>query len=478
MPFRRDGIKMAALAAVVLWSSDAALVEAWSPSRPNVLFIMSDDHAAHAIGAYRSRVNRTPNIDRIAAGGMRFDNCFCTNSICAPSRAVILTGKYSHLNGVVDNRRRFDGSQQTFPKLLRQAGYETAVVGKWHLKSPPAGFDYWNVLPGQGAYHDPVMIEGGVKSKHAGYVTDIITDETIRWLKNRRAGKPFCLMLHHKAPHGNWEPDRKHAAMYAGVEIPQPETFNDDYATRSPHIRDHRLHVGPKQWELHFLRRFGTIPAGMTEQEVRGWVYQRYMKDYLRCIASVDDNVGRVLDYLDGAGLSGNTVVLYTSDQGFFLGDHGLYDKRFMYEHSLRMPLLVRYPKEIKPGSTAGALVLSLDFAPTILDYAGAAVPPDVQGRSFRPIARGTKPADWRRAMVYRFYESAYGIGPHEGIRTDRYKLIHYLYGREAWELFDLERDPNELKNLYREPEHAGRAAELKAKMEGLKKQYGIVDGK
>lgn len=473
MPFRRNGIELAALAAAVLWSSGAAPVEAASPSRPNVLFIMSDDHAAHAIGAYGSRVNRTPNIDRIAAGGMRFDNCFCTNSLCAPSRAVILTGKYSHANGVVDNGRLFDGAQQTFPKLLRQAGYETAIVGKWHLKSPPTGFDYWNVLPGQGVYHDPVMIEGGVRKKHAGYVTDVITDEALRWLKRRRADRPFCLMLHHKAPHANWEPDRKHAAVYGGVEIPEPETFNDDYATRSPQIRDHRLHVGPSQWELHFLRRFGSIPGGMTEQQVRRWVYQRFMKDYLRCIASVDDNVGRVLDYLDQAGLSDSTVVVYTSDQGFFLGDHGLYDKRFMYEHSLRMPLLVRYPKEIKPGSTAGAMVLNLDFAPTILDYAGVAVPPDIQGRSFRPIARGTKPADWRTAMYYRFYENGYGIGPMEGIRTDRYKLIHYLYGQEAWEMYDLARDPNELKNLARDPEHARQTVELKATMEELKKRYG-----
>ena len=441
--------------------------------RPNILFIMSDDHASHAISAYGSRINRTPHIDRLTREGMRFDNCFCTNSICAPSRAVILTGKYSHRNGVMDNARPFDGSQQTFPKLLRQAGYQTAIVGKWHLKSPPTGFDYSNVLPGQGAYHDPVMVENGLRKKCTGYVTDLITDSALQWLRNRAGDKPFLMMLHHKAPHANWEPDPKHAEMFADTKIPRPETFDDDYETRTAQIANHRLHVGPKQWELHF-QRLGQIPQGMTGQQTREWVYQVYMKHYLRCIASVDDNVGRVLDYLDEAGLSDNTIVVYTSDQGFFLGDHGLYDKRFMYEHALRMPLLMRYPKEIKPGTTSDHIVLNLDFASTLLDYAGVAIPSDIQGQSFRPIAQGQAPGNWRRAMYYHFYEKAYRIGPHEGIRTQRYKLIHFLYGDEGWELYDLEEDPHEMDNLYGHPENQQLVRQLKKRMETLKKGYDL----
>lgn len=441
--------------------------------RPNILFIMSDDHASHAISAYGSRVNRTPNIDRIAREGVRFDNCFCTNSICAPSRAVILTGKYSHLNGVIDNRKRFDGRQQTLPKLLQQAGYQTAMVGKWHLKTAPTGFHYSNVLPGQGAYHNPVLIENGTKKKHTGYVTDLITDIAIQWLKDRPGDKPFFVMLHHKAPHANWEPDEKHAELYKEADIPEPSTFNDTYESRTDQIKNHRLHVGPKQWELHF-KRFGALPDGMTDQETKEWVYQVYMKNYLRCIASVDDTVGRVLDYLDEAGLRDNTIVIYTSDQGFFLGDHGLYDKRFMYEHALRMPLLMRYPKEIKPGTTRDEIVLNLDFAPTLLDYAGASVPADIQGRSFQAIAHGRTLDDWRKVMYYRFYESAFGIGPHEGVRTGRYKLIHFLYGDEGWELYDLQKDPNEMKNLYGRPEYREMIQTLKTEMGGLKRRYGV----
>jgi len=442
-------------------------------SRPHILFIMSDDHASHAIGAYGSRINRTPHIDRLAREGMRFDNCFCTNSICAPSRAVILTGKYSHLNGVMDNSRPFDGSQQTLPRLLRQAGYQTAVVGKWHLKSPPTGFDYSNVLPGQGDYHNPVMVENGLRKKLTGYVTDLITDSALQWLKNHDSDKPFLMMLHHKAPHADWEPDPKHAEMFADTEIPRPETFDDDYETRTAQIANHRLHVGPKQWELHF-QRLGQIPQGMTGQETREWVYHVYMKHYLRCIASVDDNVGRVLDYLDETGLSDNTIVVYTSDQGFFLGDHGLYDKRFMYEHALRMPLLMRYPKEIESSTTSDQIVLNLDFASTLLDYAGVAVPSDIQGRSFRAIAQGQAPGNWRRAMYYRFYEKAFGIGPHEGIRTQRYKLIHFLYGDEGWELYDLEKDPDEMDNLYGHPESQRLVRRLKKRLQALKNRYGL----
>lgn len=466
----------ACMGAVVLSLTPSIMAGTNTDRRPNLIFIMSDDHASHAISAYGSTINKTPNIDRLAKEGMRFDNCFCTNSICAPSRAVILTGKYNHLNGVVDNGARFDGRQQTMPKLLQQAGYQTALVGKWHLKSQPTGFHYHNVLPGQGEYHNPVMIENGNSQEHEGYVTDLITDNAISWLKKQEVSdKPFFLMLHHKAPHANWEPDEKHMELYSDKDIPYPATFNDGYETRTGQIKNHRLHVGPKQWGLHF-KRFGEIPVGMTTQETRRWVYQKYMKNYLRCIASVDDNVGRLLDYLDQSGLARKTVVVYTSDQGFFLGDHGLYDKRFMYEHSLRMPLLVRYPEGIKPGSTMDAIVLNLDFASTLLDYARAPIPKDLQGQSFMDIANGKRSQDWRTAMYYRFYEKAYGIGPHEGVRTRRHKLIHYLYGDRGWELYDLEKDPDELMNLYEAPETEDLVGDLKNTLRSLKRKYEIKD--
>ena len=475
MKTRRDFLISVGSGAVALALTPSVMVGTQSHKRPNIILIMSDDHASHAISAYGSTINKTPNIDRLAAEGIRFDNCFCTNSICAPSRAVILTGKYSHLNGVIDNGVRFDGTQQTLPKLLQQAGYQTAIVGKWHLKSPPTGFHYSNVLPGQGVYHDPVMIENGNSRKHKGYVTDLITDSAISWLKKQESSEtPFFLMLHHKAPHANWEPDKKHMTMYSDEDVPLPATFNDDYKTRTAQIENHRLHVGPKQWELHF-KRFGQIPEGMNEQETREWAYQKYMKNYLRCIASVDDNVGRVLDYLKRANLAENTIVVYTSDQGFFLGDHGLYDKRFMYEHSLRMPLLMRYPQNIKPSSVSDEIVSNLDFAATFLGYAHAPVPEDIQGESFKSIAHGSTPKDWRTAIYYRFYEKGYGIGPHEGIRTKRHKLIHFMYGDMGWELYDLSRDPNELNNVYGSAANEGLVEDLKAMLASLKRKYKVT---
>ena len=441
--------------------------------RPNVLFIMSDDHASHAIGCYGSTINATPNIDRLARDGVRFRNCFCTNSLCAPSRAVILTGKYSHRNGVISNGVKFDGAQQTLPKLLQAQGYETAIVGKWHLQSEPSGFDYSNILPGQGSYHDPLMIENGIEYSNVGYVTDLITDKALEWIEGRDSSRPFFLMLHHKAPHANWEPDEKHETLFTDVDVPLPSTFNDDYRTRSAQIRNHRLHVGPSQWELHF-KRFGELPVGVTEQETREQVYQVYIKNYLRCVASVDDNIGRVLNYLDESGLSENTIVVYTSDQGFFLGDHGLYDKRFMYEESLRMPLLMRYPMTIPPGLVTDTMVLNLDFTPTFLDYANTPTPGDIQGESFRSVAQGETPANWRTAMYYRFYESAYGIGPHEGVRTLKHKLIRFLYGDMGWELYDLKVDPLEMTNVYEDPKYQAVKDELMTTLNDLRSYYGV----
>ncbi len=444
-------------------------------ARPNIVFIMTDDHASHALSCYGSRINKTPNLDRIANEGMRFDNCFCTNSICAPSRAVILTGKYSHINGVIDNKVRFDGSQQIFPKLLQKAGYETAMIGKWHLKSSPTGFDYWCVLPGQGDYHNPSFIEMDAKRRYRGYVTDIITDKSIEWLKKRDGRKPFCLMYQHKAPHRNWQPDEKHAKMYEDIDIPLPETFDDDWSTRSDAAREQEMtiehHLTPGDLKV-------PPPPGLKGQALKKWKYERYIKDYLRCIASVDDNVGRFLDYLDEAGLAENTVVVYTSDQGFYLGDHGWFDKRFMYEESLRMPFLIRYPKEIKPGSVNEDIVVNIDFAPTFLGFAGVNAPSDMQGESIRSILRGQTPSDWRKSMYYHYYEYPgwHMVKRHYGVRTERYKLMHFYYDIDAWELYDLQKDPNELNNVYEDPAYADIITDLKAELKRLQKKYGDSD--
>jgi arylsulfatase A-like enzyme len=464
-------------------------------SRPNILFIMTDDHASHALSCYAGKINKTPNLDRIAKEGMLFKNCFCTNSICAPSRAVILTGKYSHINGVIDNRKKFDPTQQTFPMLLQKAGYETAMIGKWHLKTDPTGFDYWNVLPGQGTYYNPAMIEMGERKKHTGYTTDIITDHALNWLKQRSSQKPFCLMYHHKAPHRRWEPGPQYLTMYDDVTIPEPDNLFDDYANRgraakeqdmsieeTMNKRDLKL-VPPNNLTPHQLKLWNAAyepkndafrRANLSGKDLVRWKYQRYIKDYLRCIASVDDNVGRVLDCLDQTGLAKNTVVVYTSDQGFYLGDHGWFDKRFMYEESLRMPLLVRYPQEIKPGSVSSDIVLNLDFAQTFLDFAGLPAPPDMQGRSMRPILRGKTPRRWRTSMYYHYYEypAVHSVKRHYGIRTERYKLIHFYHDIDQWELYDLKNDPDEMNNIYDEPENAVLIKKLKAELKMLRKKY------
>jgi len=457
---------------LVQWPATAALAEnAGRPPKPNVLFIMADDHAAHAVSAYGSRINRTPNIDRLAREGVLFGNCFAVNSLCAPSRAAILTGTYGHVNGVRTNGDRFASGLTTFPKLLQEAGYATALVGKWHLKAEPEGFDHWCVLPGQGAYFDPMMIVNGRQQKRSGYVSQVITDEAIHWLDERDVRKPFCLLVHHKAPHANWEPGPRYAELFKETTIPTPDTFRDDFATRGQAIRSHRLFVGPKLWELHYQRRFGPIPAAVSEEDAKAWVYQRFIKDYLRCVASVDDSVGRLLDYLDTAGLARDTVVIYTSDQGFFLGDHRLYDKRFMYEESIRMPLVARWPGKIGAGTRTDRIVLNVDFAPTLLSLAGLSPPEVMQGRSFLPLLLGEQPTDWRRAMYYRFYEEAYGVGPHEGIRTEDHKLVHFLYGDKAWELYDLKNDPNELHNVFRDPAYTEVTARLRTQLAVLRDQ-------
>lgn len=463
--------------------------------RPNIIFIMSDDHAAHAISAYGSRVNTTPNIDRLAREGMILRNVFATNSICTPSRATILTGQYSHLNGVpVFNR--FDSSRLTVAKLMQQGGYYTGMIGKWHLGSDPAGFDRWEILPGQGAYFDPILYTATGENTYTGrYVTDVITDLGLDFITNRPRNKPFFLMLHNKAPHRPWEPDAIHRAQFADRWIPEPESLWDSYATRTDALHENLQRVAadltrrdlklapPSGLEGAALTAWLAVKpdsvtvtragqsATLTGEALARWKYQRYMQDYLATIQSVDDNVGRLLDYLDRNGLSKNTIVIYSSDQGFFLGDHGLFDKRFMYEESLRMPFLIRWPAAVKAGSRSDAIALNTDFAPTFLAAAGLPVPDTMQGRSLLPVLRGRTPDDWRSSMYYRYYHDPgdHNTRAHYGVRTARHKLI-YFWKKDQWELFDLVTDPMELHNLYGQPGQEQLTTTLKAELQRLKK--------
>ena len=466
-------------------------------TRPNILFIMSDDHGYQAISAYGSKVNQTPHIDRLAKEGMRFDRAFVTNSICGPSRAVIQTGKYSHLNGFVDNSARawFNGKQQTAPKLLQAAGYNTAVIGKWHLNSDPTGFDYWEILQGQGPYYNPPMKTAMGVVRHEGYTTDIITDLALNWLeKGRDKSKPFFLMYQHKAPHRNWQPAPRHLDKYKDVTIPEPETLFDDYSGRAKPASVNQMSVAnhltpddlklvpprnltPEQLEA-FTKAYEEENKKFAEAKLEGkertkWQYQRYVKDYIRCVDAVDENVGRVLDYLDKSGLTENTIVFYTSDQGWYLGEHGWYDKRWMYEESFRTPLLVRWPGKAQAGSVSDKMVMNLDFAETFLDIAGLEVPADMQGKSIVPILKGETPADWRKSVYYHYYEfpQPHHVHPHLGVRTERYKLIHF-YTIDEWELFDLEKDPKELKSVYADPAYASVVADMKKELARLKEQY------
>ncbi len=458
--------------------------------RPNFVFVMSDDHAAHAISAYGSRINETPHLDRIATGGMRFDSCFCTNSICTPSRAAILTGTYNHVNGVTTLDTHMDNRLQTFPKLLQAAGYQTAMIGKWHLghgaAHDPTGFDFWRVLPGQGHYHNPVMLNhDGRVIERGGYVTDLITDDCLEWLDARDPERPFMLMCHHKAPHRTWEPSREHFTMYDDVEIPEPKTLFDDHATRAAVVRAVRMRLMDLDPILDLK---APIPPGLSAAAEVSWRYQRYIKDYLRVIASIDDNVGRMLDWLDAEGLVENTVVVYTSDQGFFLGDHGWFDKRLMYEESLAMPFMVRYPQVIAPGTTCGEIALNVDIAPTLLELAGVEVPDDMQGASLVPFLRGSTPEDWRESMYYRYWmhrDGAHDVPAHYGVRTRRHKLICYYndpldqLGANGpadpveWELFDLEVDPLEMTNVIDDERYATVRAELQAELDRLQIDLG-----
>jgi len=462
--------------------------------RPNIIFIMTDDHTTQAMTCYGGTLIQTPNLDRIANEGVRFDNCYATNALSGPSRACILTGKFSHENGFEDNKSVFDGNQTTFPKLLRKAGYQTAMIGKWHLMSEPQGFDFWSILIGQnqqGDYYQPEFNENGKKITEQGYVTDIITDKTIRFLKNRDKSRPFCVLYQQKAPHRNWMPAQRHLGKFNDVVFKEPANLLDNYETRSRAAHEQDMSIAKtltERWDLKIatheeltdpVRRdkFSDAYNRMTETEKQHWdeayaerikeyrenkmtgndlihwKYQQYMRDYLATTLAVDENVGRLLAYLEQIGELDNTIIVYTSDQGFFLGEHGWFDKRFMYEECQRMPLLIRYPKVIKPGSKTSSLCMNVDFAPTLLDLAGVKIPKDMQGRSLFPILEnaGKTPKDWRKAVYYHYYEypAEHSVKRHYGIRTANYKLIHFYNDIDAWELYDMKKDPHEMNNVF-----------------------------
>ncbi|MFG2194157.1 sulfatase [Streptomyces sp. NPDC048639] len=456
---------------------------------------MTDDHATPAIGAYGSVINRTPAVDRLAAEGMRFDSAFCTNSICSPARATLLTGAYSHIHGMTTLEQpgqKFDARQPAFPEMLRQAGYRTAIVGKWHLghggTSDPQGFDHWEILPEHGVYHDPVFLTADGERRYAGHVTDIITDLALGWLDERDPDRPFALLIQHKAPHRAFEPAMRHRNLYAHEDIPVPATLHDDYAGRSRAASEARMRMS----DLQTFDLKEPVPEGLPEREEREWRYQRYIKEYLRVVAGLDENVGRLLHYLDVSGLAGSTAVVYTSDHGFYLGEHGWFDKRFMYEPSLRIPLIVRWPGVVEPGSSCDELVANVDFAQTVLDLAGVAPHERMQGRSLLPLLRGERPADWRQSVYYRYFEHldvSHNVQASYGIRTRTHKLIHYPgHGsgqvgaspetREPeWELFDLERDPEELHNRYDDPAYASVVGSLTEQLTLLQVQYRDTAG-
>jgi arylsulfatase A-like enzyme len=488
------------LTALILWPG-ATAVETQRGGRPNIVFIMTDDHAAHAIGAYGSRVNTTPHLDRLAHEGVLLTNVFATNAICTPSRAAILTGQYSHVNGVT-MFNRFDSARTTVARLLQQGGYHTGMIGKWHLGSDPVGFDRWEILPGQGAYFDPVLYTATGEKAYAGrYATDVITDLALEFIARRPRDRPFFLMLHHKAPHRPWEPTAAATARFATLRIPEPVTFWDSYATRTTALHENEQRVAadltnrdlkltpPEGLDEAALAKWRTTkpdtvtitrngqPETLTGEALVRWKYQRYMQDYLATVQSVDDNVGRVLGLLDQAGLARNTMVIYTSDQGFFLGDHGLFDKRFMYEESIRMPFLVRWPARITAGSRSDALALNVDFAPTFLDAAGLPRPADMQGRSLLPVLQGRRPADWRASMYYRYYHDPgdHNTRAHYGVRTRTHKLIHF-WKQGQWELFDLVNDPYELHNLHGQPGQETLTAGLTQELDRVKRQAGDDD--
>ena len=516
-------------AATLLGISSTALLGACQTQgkkgeqRPNIIFIMSDDHGYQAISAYGHGLNQTPNIDRLAEEGAMFTRSTVTNSLSAPSRAVMLTGKHSYINGKVDNVQPFNWDQGSFPKLLQKAGYQTALIGKIHLDGIPQGFDYSAVLKGQGDYYNPDFIVNGEKKQIHGYATDITKDLALSWLKQRDPEKPFCLLFHQKAPHREWLPAPKYFKEYTKLKFKEPETLFDDYNGRGTAAKSAEMNIlknmnwsgdnkiDPKvmgelgikentDWgQSAYKNNLGRMDAAqraawdsvyvplneafkkaypnMSDDDMMRWKYQRYMQDYLACIASVDESVGEVLDYLDKNGLTDNTIVVYTSDQGMYLGEHGWFDKRFIYEESLRTPLLIRYPKEIKAGTKVNELVQNLDFAPTFLDYGDVQIPSDMQGMSFRKLVAG-KTDKWRDAAYYTYYEypSIHMVKRHYGVVTDRYKLVHFYYDIDEWEMYDLKTDPHEMKNIYNDPAYADVQTMMHKRLDEMREKYGDSD--
>ena len=510
---------------LLLLSSSAWAQSTQTPTtkRPNIVFIMSDDHAYQAISAYSNRLIETPNIDRIAKMGMRFTNATVTNSICAPSRATILTGKHSHLNGKIDNDFPFDTTNVTFPQLFQEAGYQTAMFGKLHFGNAPKGFDQYKILPGQGSYYNPDFItknEGTIRVE--GYVTDIITDMTLDWLEEERnPTDPFLLFYLHKAPHREWLPAERHLEEFTQRTFPEPATLFDDYSGRGRAAKEAEMNLlkhlhwsgdskiypsvmkelgipGTSNWDtLAFSRELGRLTPqqranwnksydlvnasfksafpSMGEKEKMQWRYQRYMQDYLGTIRAVDENVGRVLDYLEANNLMDNTLIVYTSDQGFYLGEHGWFDKRFVYDESFKTPLLVAWPGKIAPGSTSSTMVQNLDYAQTFLEAAGIPAPADMQGESLLPLLTGNSESWTRDAVYYHYYEypAVHMVKRHYAIVTEQYKLVHYYYDVDEWELIDRIKDPQELRNVYDDPSYAPVVVELHRKLEALRKQYG-----
>jgi arylsulfatase A-like enzyme len=476
--------------------------------RPNIVFIISDDHAYQAISAYGSKLAQTPNIDRIAREGVIFTRALVTNSICGPSRATLLTGKYSHMNGYTLNEKKFNTDQFLFPELLRQHGYQTAWIGKWHLGSLPRGFDYWRILRGQGEYYNPDIIQPGDTARMEGYVTDVITGLSTNWLDGRDTSKPFCLIVGEKATHREWLPDIRDLGAYDDKDLPVPATFYDDYAGRAAAAdqdmtidrtmrlkEDLKVHADYEKSGIY--NRFtatqkkafydyyeNKISREYDKRQDTGralirWKYERYLKDYLSVARSLDRNIGELLRYLDAKGLSQNTVVVYCSDQGFYLGEHGWFDKRWIYEESLRTPFVMRWPGVIRPGSSVSRLMLNIDWAPTLLDIAGVKAPAEVQGASFVPLLKGSAAAaGWRKAMYYHYYEfpQPHHVYPHFGVRTERYKLARFYAPSDSWELYDLVTDPHEMHNLYGRPEYAELARTLKVQLRDLIKQYKDVE--
>ncbi len=504
---------------IIQYSCDKSNSNIKGPDRPNIVFIMSDDHAYQAISAYNDKLIHTPNIDRIAHEGMLFTNASVTNSICAPSRAVILTGKHSHINGKIDNISPFDTTNVTFPQLLKSSGYQTAMFGKLHFGNNPEGFDEFKILPGQGDYYNPKFITQNGDTTVNGYVTDIITDLTLDWMDKRRdSTKPFLLMYLHKAPHRSWLPANRHYKEYTKKEFPLPETLFDDHTTRGEaaktaemgilkhmllqydlkipknildelHIEErlgaggvNQLNEAQKMaWDSTYLpiaEKFKAAYSSMSDSTLAVWKYQRYLQDYLGTIAAVDENVGRLLNYLDSKGLSENTIVVYTSDQGFYLGEHGWFDKRFMYNESFKTPLLIRWPNIVTAGITSEEMVQNLDFAQTFLEVAGIIPPEDMQGESLVPLLK-REMEKWKRdAVYYHYYEypAEHAVKRHYGIATEDYKLIHFYYDVDEWELFDRKKDPYEVNNVINDPKYSSIVSDLKSRLKTLRKKYGDSD--